>query len=81
MGESRLTGARNSLWSVAPVVVFKQKCDGTGCVSQSIFLAAAWRKGPREPDEGWRIDKQTIAIVQERGEGSLDKTMALRRER
>lgn len=55
MGESRLTGARNSLWSVAPVVVFKQKCDGTGCVSQSIFLAAAWRKGPREPDEGWRI--------------------------
>lgn len=62
-------------------MVFKQKCDGTGCVSQSIFLAVVWRKGPREPDAGWRIVKQAIAVVQERGEGSLEKTMALRRER
>lgn len=48
---------------------------------RGIFLAAVQREGGREPDEGWGTDEQAIAMVKERRDGTLNKTMAVRMER
>lgn len=44
-------------------------------------MAEVWREGQREPDEGWRTEKQAMAIIQERGDRSLGKTVTTRIER
>ena len=65
-GMGGLAGACISLQSMEPAAVFKPKCDGIVVCLRSIFLAAVWRAGRREPEEGRRTDQQAIAIVQER---------------
>lgn len=65
-GVDRLTGARISLQSVEPGWFSSRSVMGQDTCFRSIFLAAAWREGSREPDECWRTEKQATGMVQER---------------